>query len=261
MTKIAWTDESWNGVAGCKKISPGCQNCFAMPMARRQKGMGRPLYQHVVHSSGWTGKVSISEKVLNKIPHKPGTNCFPCSMCDLFYEKRPREHIDAVVNRMILRPETTYQVLTKRPMRLVDYLRLAQLHDRIENIWWGVSVESQAYMGRITDLGNVPAVVRFVSFEPLLEDIDIDLFKLIDLNNVIQWAIIGPESGISRRPCKIEWMAHLVRQLRAAEVAVFVKAVPIDGKIVTDFDKFPPELQFQDYPETPNGHITQKGGP
>lgn len=251
MTRIAWTNATWNPVSGCKKISPGCSRCFAMPMARRLKGMRRELYQHVVHKAGWTGKVSCNTAMLNKIPTKSGTNCFPCSMCDLFYEERPYTHIDQVFDRMIVNPQVTYQVLTKRPIRLYDYMRFRN-YDRlplIPNIWFGVSVESQAYMGRITDLGNVPAVVRFVSFEPLLEDVNIDLFKLIGLNEVIQWAIIGPESGISRRPCKIEWMVDLVKQLRATGIAVFVKAVPIDGKIVDDFNKFPPELQFRDYPK------------
>lgn len=205
---IEWTEATWNPVAGCTVLSPGCTNCYAMRMARRLEAMGQSKYESTTRITGgrakWTGRVVLDEKAL-AIPKTwtKGRLVFVNSMSDLFHEAVPLDFIHRVFEVMSSTPRHTYQVLTKRSERLRE---LSSLLDWPANVWMGVSVESQRYWSRVEDLRITPAQVRFLSLEPLLGPIDVG-----DLSG-IHWVIAGGESGPGARPMKIEW----VRRIRDA---------------------------------------------
>lgn len=207
-SSIEWTEATWNPVAGCTILSPGCTNCYAMRMARRLEAMGQEKYRATTRISGkrakWTGKIVLDERSLD-LPKtwKKGRLVFVNSMSDLFHESIPFEFIERVFNVMETTPQHTYQVLTKRS----DQLR--KLSSRLrwpKNVWMGVSVESQKYWERVDDLRHTGAQVRFLSLEPLLGPIDTK-----DLTG-IDWIIAGGESGPNARPMRPEW----VRAIRDA---------------------------------------------
>ncbi len=207
-SKIEWTDKTWNCVTGCTKTSTGCLHCYAENMTRRLKGMGQPNYQN-----GFA--LTMHPDMLNKplTWKKPGM-VFVCSMSDLFHKDVTDSFIKEVFRVMSEAHWHKFQVLTKRSERL------AQLAPELpwpDNVWAGVTVESQKYMYRIDDLRRVPAVVRFVSLEPLLED----LGKL-DLTG-IHWVIVGGESGPGARPMLPEWVTSIRAQCHTARVRFFFK--------------------------------------
>jgi protein gp37 len=213
VTKIEWTDATWNPVRGCTKISPGCKHCYAERFAERFRGvLGHPFEQ------GFE---------LTLVPNKLGEPLrwieprmiFVNSMSDLFHEDVPETYILRVAKTMHLARWHTYQVLTKRSTRLRDMLqgRLREVADEA-HIWWGVSVENRKHgLPRIDDLQSAPAAVRFLSVEPLLED----LGKL-PLEG-ISWVIVGGESGPGARPMKEDWVLSVREQCKAAGVAFFFK--------------------------------------
>src|SRR4051812_25630270 len=190
-TSIEWTDATWNPVAGCTVLSPGCTNCYAMRMAARLDAMGMKKYRGLTRKSGkravWTGKVRLDRKALS-IPAswKKPRRIFVNSMSDLFHEAVSAEFVATVWRVMQATPQHTYQVLTKRPDRLAAITVSLPV---LPNVWLGTSVESAEYLERVNDLRRVTAVVRFVSFEPLLGSV-----AAADLTG-IQWAIVGGESG------------------------------------------------------------------
>jgi protein gp37 len=169
-TSIEWTDATWNPVAGCTVISPGCTNCYAMRMAARLDAMGVKKYRGLTRKSGkravWTGKVRLDRAALS-IPAgwKKPRRIFVNSMSDLFHDAVPEEFVAAVWRAMQATPQHTYQILTKRPDRMADITASLPV---LPNVWLGTSVESADYLRRISDLRGVNAVVKFVSFEPLL---------------------------------------------------------------------------------------------
>ena len=169
-TSIEWTDATWNPVAGCTVISPGCTNCYAMRMAARLDAMGMKKYRGLTRKSGkravWTGKVRLDHDALG-IPAgwKKPRRIFVNSMSDLFHEAVPAKFVAAVWRAMQATPQHTYQILTKRPDRMAEITASLPV---LPNVWLGTSVESADYLGRIDDLRKVNAAVRFVSFEPLL---------------------------------------------------------------------------------------------
>ncbi len=169
-TSIEWTDATWNPVAGCTVISPGCTNCYAMRMAARLDAMGMKKYRGLTRKSGkravWTGRVRLDHDALG-IPAgwKKPRRIFVNSMSDLFHEAVPAEFVAAVWRAMQATPQHTYQILTKRPDRMAEITASLPV---LPNVWLGTSVESADYLGRIDDLRKVDAAVRFVSFEPLL---------------------------------------------------------------------------------------------
>ena len=205
---IEWTEATWNPVAGCTVLSPGCTNCYAMRMARRLEAMGQSKYEATTRITGgrakWTGRVVLDEKAI-AIPKTwtKGRLVFVNSMSDLFHDAVPLDFIRRVFDVMSSTPHHTYQVLTKRSERLRE---LSPSLCWPANVWMGVSVESQRYWSRVADLRNTPAQVRFLSLEPLLGPIDAG-----DLSG-IHWIIAGGESGPGARPMKIEW----VRRIRDA---------------------------------------------
>src|SRR3982074_1994545 len=169
-TSIESPDATWNPVAGCAVISPGCTNCYAMRMAARLDAMGMKKYRGLTRKSGkravWTGKIRLDSKALG-IPAswKKPRRIFVNSMSDLFHEAVPAVFVAAVWDAMQTTPQHTYQILTKRPDRMAE---LAAPLPVLETGWLGTSVESADYLARIDDLRRVNAVVRFISFEPLL---------------------------------------------------------------------------------------------
>lgn len=208
VSHIEWTEASWNPVTGCTKISEGCKNCYAERMAMRLKAMGNSNY-----INGFT--VTTHESSLG-IPAgwKHPRMIFVNSMSDLFHEEVPKDFLHQVFRVMNEVNRHTYQVLTKRSERL-KHLPPA-LHWS-GNIWAGVTIESSEYLYRLDDLRSVPAAVSFVSFEPLLEQIDDFSLEGID------WVIVGGESGPGARTMKEEWVTGIKEKCIAEGVPFFFK--------------------------------------
>ncbi len=218
-SRIEWTEATWNPVAGCSIVSPGCTNCYAMRMAERLELMGQEKYRGLTRRSGgrpkWNGNVSLDHQALN-IPRlwKTGRMIFVNSMSDLFHEGVPLSFIREVFEVMKECRQHTFQVLTKRSDRLLE---LSTELEWSENIWMGVSVESAEYLFRIDDLRNSHAKVKFLSLEPLVGDVG-----TLDLSE-IDWAIAGGKSGPGARPMDPAWVRSIRDQCVAADVAFHFK--------------------------------------
>ena len=216
MSKIEWTEKTWNPATGCDKISAGCKNCYAETMAVRLKKMGQKKYQNGFEYTEHPAAVSLP------IYWKKPCRIFVNSMSDLFHGKVTKAFLDQVFNVMINEaPQHTYQILTKRPQCMEYYVRTmiapAAEPKLPKNIWLGVSVEDSNVKYRISTLKKIPAYVKFVSFEPLIGPVgNLNLFG-------IDWAIIGGESGPNHRTVKKEWITDIIRQCRKQNVAVFFK--------------------------------------
>lgn len=184
---IEWTEQTWNPTTGCTKISPGCKHCYAEVMARRLKAMGAAGYQNGFHLA------LHPERLEQPLRRKKSTVYFVNSMSDLFHEDIPDEFLDRVFSVIRKTPQHTYQILTKRGDRLPQYFRD---RDCPQNVWLGVSVEDRKYgVPRIDHLRQVDAHIRFLSVEPLLEDLG-----TLDLTD-IHWVIVGGSPGTKRGPC------------------------------------------------------------
>ncbi|TQF35998.1 ABC transporter ATP-binding protein [Bradyrhizobium sp. UNPF46] len=218
-TSIEWTDATWNPVAGCSILSPGCTNCYAMRMAARLEAMGAEKYRGLTRKTGgrakWTGKLFLDRKALEtpKRWSKP-RQIFVNSMSDLFHSNVPASFVAEVWATMAATPRHTYQILTKRPDRMAEITSGLPV---LQNVWLGTSVESADYFGRIDELRNVRAAVRFISFEPLLGPV-----AGANLKN-IHWAIVGGESGPGARPMDAEWVGEIKRACRRHKTAFFFK--------------------------------------
>jgi protein gp37 len=210
---IEWTDATWNPVRGCTKISPGCKHCYAETFAERFRGVKNHPYEQ-----GFDLRL-VPDKLAEPLRWRKPKMVFVNSMSDLFHDAVPEEYIVAVANVMVTAKWHTYQVLTKRSDRLRKLLNSALSFAASEpHIWWGVSVEDQTYgLPRIDELRRADAAIRFLSVEPLLED----LGKL-DLSG-IHWVIVGGESGAGARPMKSEWVVSVRNQCRRARVPFFFK--------------------------------------
>jgi protein gp37 len=210
---IEWTDATWNPVRGCTKISPGCKHCYAETFAERFRGVkGHPYEQ------GFDLRL-VPEKLTEPFSWRSAKLVFVNSMSDLFHEGVPEAYIEAVCRVMVTAKWHTFQVLTKRSARLKELLsgplRFAAEQD---HIWWGVSVEDRTHgLPRIGHLQNVPARVRFLSIEPLLEGLG-----EFDLSG-ISWAIVGGESGPGARPMHREWVISVRDQCHEYRVPFFFK--------------------------------------
>ncbi len=207
-SSIEWTESTWNPVTGCTKISPGCRHCYAERMAKRLQAMGQPNY-----TRGF--ELSLHEKAM-ELPlvwKKPQT-IFVNSMSDLFHEDVPAEFIQRVFRIMKQAHWHRFQILTKRTDRLLE------LNHRLSwnfNIWMGVSVENQEYTYRVDHLLKVGAIIKFISFEPLLGPI-------LGLNlRGINWVIVGGESGHRARPMDATWAVSLRNQCQRTKVPFFFK--------------------------------------
>lgn len=250
-TKIEWCDKVWNPVAGCTKCSPGCLNCYAERMAYCLCCMGREKYEKVVYqiaSKGfrgdWNNEVVCDESILDQPLHwREPKRIFVCSMSDLFHEKVPFEFIAKVWDIMFECHLHIFLILTKRIKRLAEFCKwLKEEKYRVVehyNIHLGVSISTPDEMWKAKVLSDIPAAVRFISFEPLLADINnitADHIKGVD------GAIIGCESGPNRRECKNEWVTGLVEDFEFFNKPVFVKQISVDGKVVKMPKAFPQQL-------------------
>lgn len=213
---IEWTEATWNPTTGCDRTSPGCDHCYALTLAKRLKAMGQAKYQNDGDSrtSGPGFALTLHEDAL-QIPKgwAAPKKVFVNSMSDLFHPEVPESFIRRVFDVMVDTPRHEYQVLTKRSKRL------AHLADRLpwpENVWMGVSVETQQYAFRTDHLREVPAAVRFVSAEPLIGPVSMDL-------DGIDWVIVGGESGGGARPIDPDWVRSIRDGCIEAEVAFFFK--------------------------------------
>ena len=207
-TKIEWTDKTWNPVTGCSKRSIGCKNCYAEVMARRLCAMGQKKY-----INGFN--LTTHDDVLNEpLSWKNSHNIFVCSMSDLFHEKVDFCFIDKVIETIKATPQHRYQLLSKRDKRMAKYFASRQIP---ENVWLEVTVESKSTKDRINTLRKIPASIRFVSCEPLLEDLD-----ELDFSD-IHWVIVGGESGKKARPMKEDWVLSIEDQAACSGSAFFFK--------------------------------------
>ena len=206
---IEWTEQTWNPATGCTKISPGCKHCYAETMSKRLKAMDVSGY-----GNGFELTL-LPERLEQPLRRRKPTVYFVNSMSDLFHEDIPDTFIQRVFDVMKQTPQHTYQILTKRAERLPEFF---SHYEAPENAWLGVSVEDKQYgVPRIDALRNVPAQIRFLSVEPLLEDLG-----LIDLSE-IHWVIVGGESGPKARPMKQEWVLNVQRQCKQQGVSFFFK--------------------------------------
>ena len=220
-SKIEWTDETWNPVTGCTKVSPGCDNCYMYAMYPRLVAMGVPGYEdepsHVR---------TLPERLQVPLNWGKPRHVFVNSMSDVFHPNVPYEFVDAIFDVMHEAAEQRghiFQVLTKRPGRAVGWWERAK--SRFEDkwpkgVWIGTSVENQKYAPRLTVLARLPATVRFVSAEPLLGAIDLQPWLE---DGAVNWVIAGGESGPSARPMELEWARALRDQSLAAGAAFFLK--------------------------------------
>jgi len=234
---IEWTDATWNPVRGCTKISDGCKHCYAETFAERFRGVkGHPYEQ------GFDLRL-VPGKLAEPLRWRNPKMIFVNSMSDLFHESVPDDYVEAVANVMVAAKWHTYQVLTKRADRLHKMLN-SSLHFAAnqEHIWWGVSVENRKYgLPRIENLQGADAAIRFLSVEPLLEDLG-----KVKLNG-IDWVIVGGESGPGARPMKKEWVVSVREQCKKARVPFFFKqwggtrkalaGRKLDGKTYDEFPK------------------------
>lgn len=210
---IEWTDATWNPVRGCTKISPGCKHCYAEVFAERFRGVpGHPYEQ------GFDLRL-VPEKLADPLRWQSPKMIFVNSMSDLFHDGVPDIYIEAVARVMVQANWHTYQILTKRSARMSELLagRL-KFAAAAKNIWWGVSVENKQHgLPRLKHLQDSSAAVRFLSVEPLLED----LGKL-NLKG-IHWVIVGGESGFGARPLAKEWVMSIRDQCAASKIPFFFK--------------------------------------
>lgn len=305
-TKIQWTQETFNPIVGCSKVSPGCDNCYAERQAYRNllclgavSGNATDTYEayeaavaydvanypndmRPAKSLGWSGWTYLIESALRKpLKRKKPTMYFVCSMSDLFHEDTPFGWIDQVFAVMALCPQHTFQILTKRPMRMLEYFSDDSLYARrvyaaiqrlpgheksythsrlnfpLRNVWLGVTAENQEYADqRIPILLKCPAAVRFVSVEPMLGPIEIPGFLPQSYANHtchqggLDWVICGCESGPRRRWMNPNWAEYLMKQCRDAGVPFFMKQYCTHrGRVVKKLEEIPEYLRIREWPE------------
>ncbi|HET6481991.1 MAG TPA: phage Gp37/Gp68 family protein [Actinoplanes sp.] len=216
-SSIEWTEATWNPTTGCDRVSPGCDNCYALSLAKRLKAMGSSKYQADgdPRTSGPGFGVTVHHDALD-IPRRwrEPRVVFVNSMSDLFHARVPLAYVSQVFDVMRETPRHTYQVLTKRAARLA---KVAPLLDWPPNVWMGVSVESVDQLSRVDGLRRVPAAVLFVSAEPLLGPL-----PGLSLTG-IDWLIVGGESGRNCRPMDPDWVRGIRDQCEASGTAFFFK--------------------------------------
>lgn len=207
-TKIEWTDKTWNPITGCNKISSGCLNCYAETMSRRLCAMRQKKYingfEITLHED------ALEEPLRWKSPH----NIFVCSMSDLFNKDIPFEFIDKVMDVIKATPQHNYQILTKRANIMKEYFKNRKIP---QNAWLGTTVEAESTKNRIDCIRNLNAPIKFLSCEPLIEDLG-------ELNlDGIDWVIVGGESGSNARPMKLDWILSIKEQVEKQGSAFFFK--------------------------------------
>lgn len=227
-TKIEWTDATWNPVAGCTIMSSGCKNCYAMKLAARLEAMGVDKYAGLTRKSGrrtiWKGILREDRQALSiPLKWKKPRKIFVNSMSDLFHEQISDSFIEEVWGVMRNTPRHNYQILTKRPDRMAEFVK-TKIKEVLPNVWLGTSVENLDVVDRIDSLREIPAAIRFISFEPLIGAVG-----KVNLRD-IHWAIVGGESGAMARPIMEEWIDEIYDQCLVFETAFFFKQWGTWGK-------------------------------
>ncbi|MDS1348563.1 DUF5131 family protein [Planktothrix agardhii] len=309
-TTISWCDEVCNPIVGCSKISAGCERCYAATAAKSARLQQFWQYREVKE---WNGHVVfVGEQLMKPFHWKKPKRIFVGSMTDLFHENTPDEWRDRIFSVIALNPSHTFQLLTKRPALMRDYLMGAKQRIRraavdlgrklnlsyetyepyetcqfdwpLSNLWLGVTAENQAMADkRIPLLMQIPAKVRFLSCEPLLEPINLSKFLPIEWSEIAEdwieswpgigsystndypsWVIAGGESGAGARPCHVDWLRDIASQCQSAKVPVFIKQLgsnALQGHIVngsklklkdrkgSDINEFPEDLRLQQFPK------------
>jgi protein gp37 len=222
LSKIEWTDATWNPVTGCKKVSPGCKNCYAEFFAERFRGVKGHPFENGFDVTLWPKKLEIP------LNWKSPKVIFVNSMSDLFLDQIPDSFIEQIFKVMETANHHIYQVLTKRPKRMLEWTtkRYSSSKDKKNklpkfpaNVWLGVSVETELYKNRIAILKESPAEIKFISFEPLLGEIQFLKKELLG----VQWAIVGGESGHYARPMNPDWIKRIHKACLNSDVAFFFK--------------------------------------
>jgi len=281
MTKIAWTEQTWNPVVGCSKVSDGCLNCYAEKMAKRLRAMDVRGYDEcILHDDGgWNGGTTFLPEALDKpLKRKMPTMYFVCSMGDLFQGSVEPDWIYEVMDVISRCPQHTFQILTKRADRMQSYIQHSWLdrgNEFLPNLWLGVTAENQATADeRIPHLLATPAAVRFVSCEPMLAPVELQLIGCpfcgeskqpwypnyticracgnevkSPPENTIDWVICGCESGPGRRGCLRLWQSDLLHQCQIAGVPFFMKQMEYAGKVVKDIERFSPMYRVREWPK------------
>jgi protein gp37 len=241
-SKIEWTDVTWNPVTGCTPVSAGCHNCYAKSMSARLKAMGSYKYRNEFEIT--THEEELEKPMLWQKPRK----IFVCSMSDLFHEDIDEEFIKEVFIVMQNNPQHTYLLLTKRPQNMLNALRWMHHSspsippESIPHVWLGVTAENQKSANkRIPLLLKAPAAVRFVSFEPLLEEIELEE-EWMCRQSKIDWMIVGGETGPGARIMDPDWAGELM-------IASFSYGIPFFMKQMSNRDPIPEELMIREYPE------------
>jgi protein gp37 len=208
-SKIEWTEETWNPTTGCDKVSAGCKNCYAETMAKRLQAIGVKGYEN-----GFKFTLML-ERLEQPLRKRKSTKYFVNSMSDLFHEDMPSDFLDEIFKVIEQTPQHIYQVLTKRENKMEEYFATREVPS---NVWLGVSVEDKkSGLPRIDKLRNIKAAIKFLSIEPLLEDLG-----KVNLSG-IDWVIVGGESGPKARPMKEEWAINIKEQCDRMEIPFFFK--------------------------------------
>lgn len=247
-TTIEWTNATWNPTTGCRKVSPGCDHCYAATLARRLKAMGNPRYQNDGPDGPGFGLTLHHDKLQEPLSWRKPRKIFVNSMSDLFLVDVPDSFIDEVWKTMSAAPQHTFQILTKRPRRMATVVaRLQRQYGLLQNVWLGTSIELDDYTWRADWLRRTPAAVRFLSLEPLLGPL-----PSLDLG-LIHWVIVGGESGFGARRLELDWVRDLRDQCRRDAVPFFLKqlggsrdkrggeAALLDGDTWHQFPLYPAE--------------------
>ena len=261
---IEWTDETWNPVTGCTRVSPGCDNCYMFALYPRLRAMGVPGYQDAPDTVR-----TLPERLDAPLKWRRPRRVFVNSMSDLFHPRVEYEFVTDVFAVMRDAPQHVFQVLTKRPGRAVGWWERhgeREFGDWPDNVWIGTSVESQKYAPRLTVLGRIPATTRFVSAEPLLGPLDLTEW----LNDgTLHWVIAGGESGVRARPMDLDWARSLRDQSLEAGVAFFLKQLGgrrgkrsgtdavVDGRT---WGEMPDENKLREIPTLASYRLTPQTG-
>ncbi len=243
-TNIEWAHATLNFWYGCHKVSDGCTYCY---MFRDMPRYGRD--PNVVTRSK-TFYDSLKWAKSGKL--KPGSRIFVCSWSDFFIEEADDWRGEAwdIIKQT---PQFTYLILTKRVDNILDRLP-PDWGEGYPNVWLGPTVESDKYLQRIEKILQIPAAKRLVSFEPLLGEINATRYLAqskgtgTPFQSIIDWGIIGAESGSNRRDCDIQWVGDLLFQLKAANIPAFVKQLHINGKLSKNMADWPEDLRIQEFP-------------
>ena len=232
-TSISWTQHTWNPFVGCSNESAGCHNCYAKTMARRLPFMGQPAYAGTTDAKGnWTGKINRNSEAVVQMPFKKGDGIyFVCSMSDFWHENAADELRAEALDIIVRNPRSIFQIPTKRPQNIMPMLNRLGYSEPPRNIWIGSTVEDQRVSGRIDVLRQVPALVRFLSVEPMTQPLG-----KVDLTG-IHWVIVGGESGVRARPIQQDWVREVRDQCLAAGTAFFFKqwGKPTSNPLAADY--------------------------